>query len=72
VPPAPGREQLARDLAELLDTMSVESMFYLRQALEASKIEKAGGTLLINIPRKVGEYAQVRWAGGSHESFLRL
>ncbi len=52
--------------------MSVESMFYLRQALEASKIEKAGGTLLINIPRKVGEYAQVRWAGGSHESFLRL
>lgn len=66
------REKLAADLAGLLAKLSDESAFYLRQALDAADLEKVGGTLLINVPKRTGEFAQVRWAGGSHESFMRL
>ena len=54
----------AATLLALLDNLSVESRHHLASALSAARTPGVGGVLAIVVPKRVGEHAQVKWAGG--------
>lgn len=58
-------EALALRLALLLAQSSPESQFHLETMLAASGLPGVGGTLLVELPRRVGEHVRIKWAGGS-------
>lgn len=63
---------LAVRLADLLAKSSPESMFHLETALRASELSGVGGSLIVQLPRRVGEHVKIKWAGGSEGLSLPL
>lgn len=63
---------LAMRLANLLADTSGESQYHLATALGAAEVPGVGGTLVIQIPRRVGEHPTVKWAGGAQQLSLPL
>lgn len=69
---APEVEALAYRLAQLLAQTSAESQYHLATALGAAGVPGVGGSLVIEIPRRVGEHVVVKWAGGAQQLSLPL
>lgn len=65
-------EALAKRLATILERTSVESQFHLETALRAAETDNVGGTLLVQIPRRVSEHVVVKWAGGAQQLALPI
>lgn len=65
-------EALAKRLALILDRTSPESRFHLETALRAAETDHVGGTLLVQVPRRVSEHVVVKWAGGASQLQLPL
>lgn len=63
---------LAKRLALMLSTVSVESRFHLETALSAAEVGGIGGTLLVQVPRRVQEHPVIKWAGGVQQLALPL
>lgn len=65
-------EALARRLTSLLERTSAESRFHLETALRAAETDNVGGTVLVQVPRRVAEHVTVKWAGGSAQLALPI
>lgn len=63
---------MALRLAEVLSHLSDESRYHLDSALRASEVPGIGGTLIVQLPRRVGEHPVVKWAGGAQQLSLPL
>ena len=62
--PDPETVELAAELAALLSDLRPASRFHLRSALMAAGVEGVGGSLVIEIPRKPTDKANVSFVGG--------
>jgi hypothetical protein len=56
-----GAESLQAALSYLLAAIGPASLFNLKTAVEAARVDGVSGELTIHVPRKVGERVEVDW-----------